>query len=395
VHLLVWCNACLTLGSRLGLLGQVVISTVDLTGAWVLAALAVGGALSLAAVWLVPLRQARKWQQRGLAGKDLAELENTARSTIVQIIGGLALILTFAATWMQISDTRRATDRTLRLTADQQQTDRFTRAVEQLGDTQAELRIGGIYGLGQVATQDSQRRAPIAQILLAYMQHRHAATETDNRAARQLEGSAPLFRDEACNDDHPFGQDDTQAAMSVILEFRRAARPRYVLPELNLKWYRAAHADFSGADLYGSLLIKTHLLNANFERAILTQSNFLASCLRGASFAHAKANLARFAGADLRGADMSRADFGASTLYWANLHGADLRRTDLEVADLRKADLSGADLRGADLRGAGLTGATGLRPNSPRLAGAKIDACTDLPWRRAPGKSTCSARLFP
>src|SRR6266511_834052 len=48
------------------------------------------------------------------------------------------------ATWLQISDTRKATDRTLRLTSAQQETERFTRAVEQLGSDRVEVRVGGI-----------------------------------------------------------------------------------------------------------------------------------------------------------------------------------------------------------------------------------------------------------
>ena len=82
----------------------------------------------------------------------------------MQVLGAGALILTFVATWMQISDTRKATDRTLRLTANQQQSERFTRAGDQLASKRPEIRIGGIYSLEGVAAESSVRVPPVPMI---------------------------------------------------------------------------------------------------------------------------------------------------------------------------------------------------------------------------------------
>jgi hypothetical protein len=140
------------------------------------AAVAVLAVLALLAVWLIPRRQARQWAERGIDGKDLVELETGARGALIQLLGGVALILTFVATWLQISDTRTTTERTLDLTSSQQISQRFTQAVEQLESKRAEIRIGGIYGLESVAAESPSRRAAITQVLMSYLGRHHPNT---------------------------------------------------------------------------------------------------------------------------------------------------------------------------------------------------------------------------
>ena len=120
-----------------------------------------------------PRRQARRWAERGIAGKDLVALETGARGALIQLLGGVALILTFVATWLQISDTSKTSERTLDLTSSQQVSQRFTEAVAQLGSKRAEIRIGGIYGLESVAAESPSRRTAITQVLMSYLSRRH------------------------------------------------------------------------------------------------------------------------------------------------------------------------------------------------------------------------------
>jgi len=153
----------------------------------IVAAILVLAAAALLAVWLVPRLQARRWAAQGIEGQELAELENGARTTVVQVVGGVALILTFVATWLQISDTRKATDRTLRLTAAQQETERFTRAVEQLGSDRVEVRVGGIYGLQQTAEDSRQRRSAVAHLMLAFLRSQHPLRRDKDARLRAVE----------------------------------------------------------------------------------------------------------------------------------------------------------------------------------------------------------------
>jgi hypothetical protein len=87
--------------------------------------LVLGGAL-LAAVLLViivevPQRQVASWRgQPGVDLKDLPKLENDARTTLVQALGGAALLIGLYFTL-----------KNLQLTQDRQITEHYTRAVEQ------------------------------------------------------------------------------------------------------------------------------------------------------------------------------------------------------------------------------------------------------------------------
>jgi hypothetical protein len=204
---------------------------VDLTTAPVL-----GGVLGLAvvalfAVWLIPKHQARKWATAGIEGKELVELENSARGTLVQIVGGIALILTFAATWLQIADTRKATNRTLKLNAAQQETERFTRAVDELGSRRAEIRLGGIFVLDRVALDTPRERGPVVQLMLAYLHDHH-------QKVRRLAFAPPTFR-EPCETAALRAWPDMQAALSVVLDFPSAGRRRFDLTSIDLHGAKA------------------------------------------------------------------------------------------------------------------------------------------------------------
>src|SRR5262249_32770640 len=112
--------------------------------------------LSALAIWLIP-----KWQTRHLRGesaKDRFELENDARKTVAQILGGVALLTGLYFT----AETLRVSQETLRGTQEGQLTERFARAVTLLGELNArgyknvEVRLGGIYSLERIA-KDSKR----------------------------------------------------------------------------------------------------------------------------------------------------------------------------------------------------------------------------------------------
>src|SRR5688572_4388338 len=148
---------------------------------------------ALLAVWLVPRAQARRWRAQGIEAGELAQLENGARGTLVQMLGGVALILTFVATWLQIADARKASERTLALTSAQQESERFTTAVQQLASDKLEERLGGIFGLEQAALAEPRRRAAVASVMLAYLKAHHPLRANDSRLDA-LDGRIRLYQ---------------------------------------------------------------------------------------------------------------------------------------------------------------------------------------------------------
>jgi hypothetical protein len=116
-------------------------------------------ALALALI-KVPKRQAAKLQDV----KDRLTIENAARQTLAQIIGGAVLIAGLFFT-----------TKTLDLTREGQITDRFTKAIEQLGainqagTQKLEVRLGGIYALARIAGDSAKDHWPIMEVLTAYI----------------------------------------------------------------------------------------------------------------------------------------------------------------------------------------------------------------------------------
>ena len=313
----------------------------NLTTTPILAGVGIFALVSLVAVWLLPRLQVRRWSAQGVVGKDLADVENDTRGTLVQLVGGVALLATFAATWMQIADARRASDRSLRVTEQGQVTDRLSRAVEELGSTTPSVHIGGIYSLGSVSEDSPRERAPIAQILFAYLH------ENDARLAVDPLADSVGVRARACAYVWMIPADDVQAVMRVLSEFP-SSQGFGDFRRLGLAGLTLSRADFSGSQFSRSQLAGAKLQGIRFDGSIMQSVDLRAACLTGSSFVH------------------------------AHLEGSDLRNADLRGVDLRDAHLESARLSGANL-------STAKNLVRAQLLHATIDSCTALPWRPRSG----------
>jgi len=102
--------------------------------------------------WKVPQWQADGHHGAGLDAKDRFEIENSARGTLGQMLSGVAVIAGLLFAWQQPG----SASETLRVSEEGQITERFTRAVDQLGSDDATILLGGIYALDRIA-RDSPR----------------------------------------------------------------------------------------------------------------------------------------------------------------------------------------------------------------------------------------------
>jgi uncharacterized protein YjbI with pentapeptide repeats len=345
-------------------------------------ALAIAG---LAAVWLIPKWQAQRWRNAGIEAEKAAELENSARGTIVQLVGGVALILTFVATWAQIADSRRASERTLELAAQQQQSERFSRAIEQLASPRLVSRVAAMAGLDAVIRGPVRAdREPAVQVILAYLRTAHrpgGGTYYDEIRSRDC--SQPSESDpgdlKARARGRPRRPDpDMQAAVTALAAHVQLEQRLHNLSRLDFTALDAESADFSGANLSGAVLSFANLNGARFSDTELADTRFYRACLRNASFSHAPASGVLFIGADLTSADLSNADLSRGNLQSSGLEGASFDSADLQTANLEGARLRGASFESADLRGAWLADTD---VSEEQLRAAKIDGCTRLPWR--------------
>ncbi|MCA1681508.1 MAG: hypothetical protein LC777_22470, partial [Actinobacteria bacterium] len=123
-----------------------------------LSAALAGVALLIAIVWL--LVELLPPATNRLHPKERAEEVSRARTTLVTLLGVLVASVgaLFAAN-------------TYRLNRRGQITDRFTRAVEQLGHEKIDVRLGGIYALEQIARDSpKQDHRTTMEVLTAFLQ---------------------------------------------------------------------------------------------------------------------------------------------------------------------------------------------------------------------------------
>ncbi|TDB83358.1 pentapeptide repeat-containing protein [Actinomadura sp. KC216] len=368
------------------LLGGIAVTAAAILTMW--------GLLGPAARWLSGERAELTAAERSaLSPAERVEAVNHARSALMQSVTGLVVIagVVFTAAGLLY------TARTLDTTRQGQVTDRYTKAVEQLGSSKREVRIGAIYALERIAADSPRDHLTIRDVLAAFVREHdpgpHVKTsklpkepDTDVDAALIVLARRPA--------DPPSSAPlDLHTIRVPNSRFPRTSNGETSVADLggadlvlNSQFPRTIGAnlrgaDLTGADLRGADLTKADLRGADLTGADLTGATLTAATLTGATLNDATLSDAGLSGANLRGADLTDANLRDADLSYADLTGAylpdadltlanlseanltnaklieanltvaDLRGADLTKADLTKADLRGADLRGADLRG--------------------------------------------
>jgi hypothetical protein len=105
-------------------------------------------------LWKLPQRQVRYV----FNVKDRVDLELKARQTMAQILGGAALLVGLYFT-----------SQTLHVSQEGQITDRFTKAIDQLGKDSLTVRLGGIYALERIARNSESDHWTVMEVLTAFV----------------------------------------------------------------------------------------------------------------------------------------------------------------------------------------------------------------------------------
>jgi hypothetical protein len=95
---------------------------------------------------------------RPLSGKDRAEEIGRARTAFLAILAGA--LATVGAVFTGLS---------YRLNRAGQITERFTRAIDQLGSSELDIRLGGIYALERIARDSPDDHPQVMEVLTAYV----------------------------------------------------------------------------------------------------------------------------------------------------------------------------------------------------------------------------------
>ena len=275
------------------------------------------------------------------------------------------------------------TARNFTLSREGQVTDRYSKAIEQLGSDKLDVRIGGIYALERIA-RDSKRDHPtVMEVLTAFIRdHSHEQwppPDPSRMAWITWRGrSRAGGREQAQSSPRP----DIQAAVTVVGR-RNAKRD---IDNIALAGARLRDADLAGARLRGADLAGADLTGAILTRADLTGADLASAHLDGVNLDYAHLRDAFFEGATLTGAHLWGADLTRAYLASNTQSGGDLPAADLTGADLMLADLTDAVFEGATLTDAQLVGAKWSADIRPRKAGNRIDMVTCTGRRPAPSQ---------
>ena len=252
------------------------------------------------------------------------------------------------------------------LTQERLITDRFTKAVEQIGNSKEEVVIGGIYSLERITKDSPKDQWTIMEVLTAMVRKNSPIpekikklddkSEDKIKTLEQLESvniqvQAALTVIGRRNPD----QDNTQEdKVTKILDLSESNLSDANLENANLKHADLERADLRTANLKHADLELADLFTANLERADLRTANLEFVKLKGADLERANLEFVKLKGANLESAHLKGANLKDANLESAYLKGANLKDANLKDANLELAHLKGANLESAHLKGANL-----------------------------------------
>jgi uncharacterized protein YjbI with pentapeptide repeats len=249
----------------------------------------------------------------------------------------------------------------LELSKDEQDSERYSKAIDHLSSDQPDAQLGGLYALERLATTSARdQQGTIVEVLSAFVRRSGPNKLVDEQDTAPHEPAIQV-----------------QAALTILGRHDWSHR-------VDLSSADLGRANLEDSNFTDAFLTRANLAQASLNQANLTRANLIGANLAGAYLRSANLNSAVLSCADLSGADVDRADFTnakltianltKATLRKATLTGADLSDANLKGANLTKAQLDGAQLNGADLTGANLTDAnlTGAMLYDVNLTGANL-----------------------
>ncbi|WP_410507230.1 pentapeptide repeat-containing protein [Methanosarcina hadiensis] len=302
------------------------------------------------------------WQVSGINNvTEKVTLENQSRATLAQILGGVAVGIGIYFAWGNLTTAREG-----------QITERFTRAIDQLGSDKLEIRLGGIYALERISRESEKDYWPIMEILTAYVRL--------NSNVDKLNGiSLPVYdlismdiqANESTKKQHSKLKKlplDIQSILTILGKRKYACNDnesKYLEPDnldlnntylemIELKNAHLEGANFKRAYLQRAYIKKTHFEEADFEEANLENAQLFECCLEGVNFENGHLENAYITKSNLKNIFSRNAHLQGVNFFKSNLERAFLPRVNFRNAFLLSVNLAKANLEGANFEGANL-----------------------------------------
>jgi uncharacterized protein YjbI with pentapeptide repeats len=299
------------------------------------------GAFCLGVVLILACYTIPQWLTRSYTfatAKEKADAVDANRKTLAQVLGGFALVVTFA--WTVLKDGQTLDQGRLQL-ANQQ----FIEGAKLLKESNAGASAAGVHALSQVAIARTEFEPLVTDTLVSFIKSGQSQTVQDHKPfPNGALATIPA---------------NIQAAITVL-----ASRPQN---------------DGSQINLYGAYLVRAKFSVADRSRSGAFRGvNFDAAILHGAEFRDLDLSNARFGGSFM-------ADWLAHAPTWTEATPQDreysenvkhLFTVNFENANLTNVKFDNAMMGGANLKGANLKGASLWQTN---LSRANLTEAVNLP----------------
>jgi uncharacterized protein YjbI with pentapeptide repeats len=336
------------------------------------------------------------------ASLEIAKAIVGGAGTIATICGGIILYFNFRVANQNV----KIANQNVELTESRLITERFSKAVEQLGSDKLEVRLGGIYALERIAYDSDRDHWTIMEILTSFIQEKSSIKQLTQEkiSAKAYEMSEKGNVDTTDEQNwesavrelaYELTTKDIHAAFTVICRRQEKDPPgRSLVLNGAILSGTDLHADLPtdprsidlrGADLSGTYLIGANLSLVNLSGAVLRGTNLNGAILVGAHLIGAN-----LIDENLNKAILSTADLSRALLWNANLSYAGLRHTNLSNAQLDGADLSYAELHDANLTSATLINAKFI---ATQFIGANLSGANHLTVEQLTTAKLCKTIL--
>ncbi|MDF5739529.1 MULTISPECIES: pentapeptide repeat-containing protein [unclassified Nostoc] len=261
---------------------------------------------------------------KGLETEQRLDYGTKALTTLGTIFGGFAVLINafYAAKRAEAMDksaeaankSAEAALKNAEAAQDKQITERFAKAIEQLGNEKIETRLGATYILERIAKDSKDDHWTIMEVLTAFVRENaplkdFSEKNTGNTDSLIIVNTWSYQKLKEIEQESNL-QTDIQAALTII--GRRKSENDPENQRLNLSNINIRGADLSKANLQESFLIEANLQRANLSKANLQRANLIEANLQGGFLIEA----------NLQGADLSKANLQGAVLWKANLQGA-------------------------------------------------------------------------
>ena len=266
------------------------------------------------------------------------QMINAKRATIIQVVGGILFIIGLyvanrrakameggvKASLKQVNAQKEQNDEQRKSNRETLTLEQYTRAIDQLGNDNIAVRLGGIYSLAQIMNStnkhDSKYHDQIIELLTAYVRDKRKIDWAAFRKEKNEKFEKPEELQKLYKRYSKPVETDVRAILTVL---GHRVEDREEKVEIDLKRTSWIQADLSKMKLNGFNLSYAFLNGACLIDSKLEDADLENTCLEEA---------------DLRGIILKNTKLGRGNLKWAFLSEADIK--ELEKAD----DVAGIQL---------------------------------------------------